>query len=324
MPESSSSLSPALPGQLADLPQLAQFAMASMSIGRQHLAMAQLSDALKNRGAEDVFISHVQAASRTVAAAVATRIAADAAMLVGCDQETSQPGTKALVACLEGLHQQIAEAGIRFVQACWDVDGETPPFAAAGYEAIARLDYLSARMPAEPVAEATLAGESRQTPDAPSPAEDRLVVCPIDPRQADQQRRMTKIVTETFVGTQDCPALNRYRTPSDIVAAYLESPAFDPSGWSILQWQQQDVACVITTPYVEARTLELTYMGVVPGQRGRGWGRQLIDEAFRIARRLRCEELMLAVDQANTPARHVYHQAGFQTIASEAVWGRVP
>lgn len=318
MPEFSPSLPSATSGDFADLPQLAQFATESMSIGRQHLALTQLADALKNRGAAAVFSSQVSDGEQTLAACLATTIARDAAMLVGCGQLESLPDSAALRASLSHLHQQIAAAGIRFVQATCDVDDSCPPFADAAYEKIAQLDYLSAAVPQPPTQERT-AGRAADGSDS----SDALIVCDIDPRDLSQQQRMIAIVAASFEATQDCPALNRFRSPQDIVAAYLDSPALDPNGWRIFQHQQTDVACLITTPYPSSATLELTYMGVAASDRGRGWGRRLMNEAFQIARQSQLTDVMLAVDQKNRPALNVYQQAGFKVVASEAVWGRL-
>ncbi|QEG39158.1 Mycothiol acetyltransferase [Roseimaritima ulvae] len=325
MPEPSPSLPCPAPGEFADLPQLAQFATGSMSIGRRHLALTQLADALKNRGAAGVFSSQIRDGDQTLAACLATTIARDAAMLVGCGQLDSLPDSLALQSSLEHLHQQVAAAGMRFVQATSDVDDPSPPFAQADYEKIAQLDYLSATVPPPPT-ELTPTDsprtESTSTGERPD-RRDVLVVEPLDPRVPAQLARMTAVVEATFDATQDCPKLNRYRSPQDIVAAYLESPALDPTGWRIFQNQHADVACLITTPYQSSATLELTYMGVASDRRGRGWGQRILREAFQIARNSQLTDVMLAVDQQNAPALNVYQQAGFQVVASEAVWGRL-
>ncbi len=290
-----------------------------MSIGRRHLALSQLADTLKNRGAAAVFSSLVRDGDQTLAASVATTIARDAAMLVGCGQLESLPDSAALLASLSHLHEQVAAAGIRFVQATWDVDDPQPPFAHAAYEKIAQLDYLSAAVPEAPpkqAAHSQLAAHSQQAASA-------LIARPCDPRDPQQQQRMIAIVAATFEATQDCPALNRFRGPQDVVAAYLDSPALDPHGWRIFEFEQTDVACLITTPYQSSATLELTYMGVTPSGRGRGWGQRLLHEAFAIARASQLGDVILAVDQNNRPALNVYQQAGFQVLASEAVWGRL-
>jgi GNAT superfamily N-acetyltransferase len=57
-------------------------------------------------------------------------------------------------------------------------------------------------------------------------------------------------------------------------------------------------------------------IGVVPGWRGRGVGRRLIDELVRLARDRRIAAISLSVEAAN-PARRLYERIGFDTVVVE-------
>ena len=59
---------------------------------------------------------------------------------------------------------------------------------------------------------------------------------------------------------------------------------------------------------------------IAPAWRGRGLGRALIDRAIAEARHRDIETLMLAVDDANTPARRVYEAVGFTATTQRDAW----
>lgn len=59
-------------------------------------------------------------------------------------------------------------------------------------------------------------------------------------------------------------------------------------------------------------------MYVAPEARGRGLGRMLLDTAIARAREISgVEQLLLAVNAANTPARNLYLAAGFESYGRE-------
>ena len=61
-------------------------------------------------------------------------------------------------------------------------------------------------------------------------------------------------------------------------------------------------------------------MGLVPEARGNGIGTTIVAHVFEHARKIGGQRVILAVDEANTPARAIYNQAGFEPLISETVW----
>jgi len=59
---------------------------------------------------------------------------------------------------------------------------------------------------------------------------------------------------------------------------------------------------------------EILTIGVLPGERGGGLGRRLVDEAAEGARRLGATALFLEVAEDNTAARALYAAAGFAPV----------
>ncbi len=62
---------------------------------------------------------------------------------------------------------------------------------------------------------------------------------------------------------------------------------------------------------VVADEAEILTIAVRPGERGRGYGRMLMDEALRRLHRAGASHCFLEVDQANAPAVSLYRSLGF-------------
>jgi len=62
-------------------------------------------------------------------------------------------------------------------------------------------------------------------------------------------------------------------------------------------------------------------LAVLPGHRGAGVGRRLLDAVERKARDLGCCKVTLEVQEGNSVARHLYEAAGFRQAAYEPAAG---
>ncbi len=287
------------------LSQIAVFAVSAFPLGRQQLSLTQLSDAINHRGREAVFASCItQPDGSPAAAAIAIRFADDAAMLLGL--HAIDLGLLQGVAT--ALHQQLRAAGVGFVQAAWDTGGTAPPFAAAGYEQIATLQYLSLKIEqADSWARELPTGFAWEIFNVHDPS---------------QCERMQAVVQSSFEATLDCPQLSGFRSPRQIFSGYQSAPGFDPSAWLILTHLSKDIGCLLTTRHQDAGVLELTYMGLIPQHRGKGVGALLVRQAIQLAMQWQCQQLILAVDRENSPANRAYRDVGMQRVADETVWGR--
>ena len=61
-------------------------------------------------------------------------------------------------------------------------------------------------------------------------------------------------------------------------------------------------------------TIELTYIGVTPGQRGQGLGRKLVDAFIEASRSNGYRSVVLSVEKENVSAVSLYEKAGFQIL----------
>lgn len=297
---------------MEQLSSAAKLACNGLPITRQSLALTQLRETLAKRGPGAVYARQLTRDRAPLAAAMATRIAPDAAMLLGIGWTPQRPDTWAVDAVVEtllaALHTALADDGVPFIQAACE-PGQTPAFLTmGGYEPIAELAYMSRIVTDED--------------GALGPAGEVCQLTAIDPRDPAALQRFIQVLQRTFEATLDCPALNRFRSAAQIARAYLDSPAFDPRGWFVGTSDGQEVACLVLTPYPRSEAVELTYMGVVPDARGRGIGRELVQHAMQQTLAFGGRDLILAVDQKNAPARACYRKLDFVDIAEEAVWGR--
>jgi len=124
--------------------------------------------------------------------------------------------------------------------------------------------------------------------------------------------RLSRIVEATYEQSLDCPAIDGVRSIEDVLEGYRTTGRFDPSRWLIVAHEGRDVGCLLLTDHPEHENWELVYMGVVPSERGHGWGVEIARHAQWLTREAGRPRLVLAVDAANQPGIAMYSAAGFQ------------
>lgn len=73
---------------------------------------------------------------------------------------------------------------------------------------------------------------------------------------------------------------------------------------------------------IAAGESEVLTIAVRPQDRGRGYGRLLMEEAARRAYRDRAETMFLEVDESNRPAVALYRSLGFETVGQRSSYYR--
>src|SRR5262245_6556837 len=106
----------------------------------------------------------------------------------------------------------------------------------------------------------------------------------------------------------DCPEMQGIRAAQDVLEGY-RTCAPDPHQWWLAKEGSECVGVLILGGD------ELSFVGVVPEQRGRGIGRALV-EAACAAGPLRS----VTVDARNTPALQLYRAVGFETVTVRDVY----
>jgi mycothiol synthase len=137
-----------------------------------------------------------------------------------------------------------------------------------------------------------------------------------------QELRLAELVERTYHGTLDCVRLGPTQPVQDVLRSYRRIGVHCPHWWFLVQLGGQDIGCVLLADHAEHDQSELLYLGIVPEQRGHGWGLQATRHAQWLAGRAGRERLILAVDDTNGPARNVYTQAGFRLWDRQSVYAR--
>lgn len=214
-------------------------------------------------------------------------------------REVSQRLLAATEAFLRGQRVSLAQAILPAMAT--GRDAET--LAAAGYTHAADLAYMICsrdRFPNEP---------------ATTPFK-------LDAYTAQDRTRLARLVDRTYEGTLDCPTLNGLRTTDAVLAGYERSGDAGTSLWQIATDGGADIGCLLLSDFPRQDQWELNYMGLVSEARGRGWGRDLVQQSLWQARNAGRGAVVLGVDRANHPAVAMYQACGFDQWDCRAVWLR--
>lgn len=136
-------------------------------------------------------------------------------------------------------------------------------------------------------------------------------------------QRFASVVTRTYHDTLDCPRLNGVRHIEDILEGYRATGDFLPSRWMLVRRASQDIGCLLLADFPRTDHMELVYMGLVPEARGNAYGAEIARHALGLARVAGRSQMVLAVDQQNTPAMAMYARVGFVAWEERAVYIRV-
>ncbi len=315
----------------------------NLSIGRAQIAIDQLSMAVRDSPDQVVFVTVSSGATEPGVVAAAIVLHANQATPTGPSEAATLVHSAPLAELNDATMTRVAtelsrftdtvlrDRGVRFVQ--WATDpildttstspgssqqSDTEWCCKLGFEPIAKLEYL-----AGPIKEHD--GRSSAQQDLSG-----LEFVGIDWEGADRSLdNFAKLVSSTYISTLDCPRLAEFRSAPQTLAGYQQSGAFTSQLWFRVfdrrEPSGEPVGCVILSDHSRSAhatsgAIELVYMGLVPEARGRGLGRQMLQQAILLAGRFGAARMIMAVDQDNQPARLIYHQAGFGTILTESVW----
>jgi mycothiol synthase len=219
-------------------------------------------------------------------------------LTLGTDREIAVRLARAAATALDA-------AGVRMTQVLLHDQSEPvlPPLQAAGFEFLASLLYL----------------EWECRTGAASPAASELE---FETYRGSQQDRLLALVEATYEATRDCVALGGARPMHEVLDGYRATGTFSPENWLFVRAAGKDVGVLLLAEHLAARYLELMYMGLVPGARGRKWGCDVVRHAQRLADRGGAARIVLAVDAENTPAIKMYNETGFRAWDRRSVFVR--
>ncbi len=130
---------------------------------------------------------------------------------------------------------------------------------------------------------------------------------------------LATLLLQTYEGTFDLPELNGTRTASDIISAY-ETGWNDETPLWFLATHSGVAVGVLCLSMQPDDTVELTYLGIVPEARGRGYGEEILRFALNRATTENAPAIQLSIDARNAPALRLYRKHGFDETARRKVY----
>lgn len=121
-----------------------------------------------------------------------------------------------------------------------------------------------------------------------------------------------EVLDQSYQASLDCPEVNGIRDLEDILDSHQAQGEFRPDHWLLARWDGEWAGCLLLAGLPELQALEVAYVSVLPAMRGRGVGRELTRKAIQLAAAAGVEQVTLAVDQRNTPARRLYDSEHFE------------
>jgi ribosomal protein S18 acetylase RimI-like enzyme len=144
---------------------------------------------------------------------------------------------------------------------------------------------------------------------------------------AERHERLARVVERTYVDSLDLRSVDGVRTTEDVLEGYRSAGDFDPARWLLVRSDGADVGCLLLSADArdgdDSGPWELTYMGVVPEARRRGFAVSMARHAQWLAWHAGCNRLVLAVDADNAPAIAAYAACGFVSWDRRSVFLRV-
>jgi len=147
-----------------------------------------------------------------------------------------------------------------------------------------------------------------------------------EPYSQENQGRLESIIERTYVGSLDCPQVDGVRSIPDVLAGYRATGVFHPHFWQLISLAEgkgqapAEVGCLLLADQPTTEQVELVYMGVVPEQRGKGLGQEIVARAIQLAANAGRSRIVLAVDTANRPGLDLYESAGFHVFDERCLY----
>ncbi|MDX1564473.1 MAG: GNAT family N-acetyltransferase [Phycisphaeraceae bacterium] len=127
----------------------------------------------------------------------------------------------------------------------------------------------------------------------------------------DRRELFLEALSDSYQGTMDCPKLHGLRSTEQALQAHRSTGPFDPKFWNVLQIGGRTAGVILLNPIRSVHAMELVYLGLGPRYRGHGLGGRLLRYGLQQAAAAGHHTMVLAVDEANTPAVRLYKQMGF-------------
>lgn len=193
---------------------------------------------------------------------------------------------------------------VRVAQALLDVGQtlEQQALADGGFRRLARLAYLQRPCPnvrrVEPLPDRLTRHFDGRTPEILAYSQDTA-------------QRFGAAIEASYRGTRDCPGLLGLRPIEEVMQGHCASGVHRPDLWAAVFDQGEPAAVLLINQSHQSPGFELVYLGVAEPYRGCGLGREMLEYGLAQVGRQGAASMVLAVDEANDPAVHLYKSLGF-------------
>ena len=137
-----------------------------------------------------------------------------------------------------------------------------------------------------------------------------------------KRAKLISIIEATYQQSLDCPKLQKLRSTDDTLDGYQGQGLIPTDGWSFVHHGSTIVGCLLMTAFPGENYWELSYLGLLPEARGKGWGTQIVQQACSRATEGGADLLIATVDRANQPALAIYEQLGFTTVDQNEIYAK--
>jgi mycothiol synthase len=223
-------------------------------------------------------------------AVFATRSQPDGGVLVQLPQVYSDASLQLLDAVARWQTSQVPYGQVLIAEPC---ESYRQLLEFAGFHLLTRLEFWRAEVPLQ----------------APTALDSRLRMIPWEQLPTWQVR---EVLHRTYEGSLDAPEMNRFRR---------DDLPLDPTEFSVVAFEgPKPVGVLMLSSTEQPAELELSYLGIVPENRGRGLGKLLLERTFQVAVTAGCHSLILSVDERNIPAKTLYLAKQFRLYELRQVW----
>nr|WP_298055948.1 GNAT family N-acetyltransferase [uncultured Halomonas sp.] len=125
------------------------------------------------------------------------------------------------------------------------------------------------------------------------------------------------LLTAVGQDSLDSQPLRDVLSIEELLAGFYQQDPQAPKHWYAVNYQGAVIGVLLLAPPLASGRWELMLMGLIPKWRGQGLGRSLLNKALALAQQAGAQEVILAVDAVNLPAKRLYQQAGFERYAQQ-------
>ncbi|HEV3144563.1 MAG TPA: GNAT family N-acetyltransferase [Gemmataceae bacterium] len=128
-----------------------------------------------------------------------------------------------------------------------------------------------------------------------------------------------RVLWQSYEQTRDFPEVSGRRSIEDVVRG-LQAVGYNPQHWWLAWSAQKPAGVLILSVMPDVDGWEISYVGVIPETRKRGFGRELVRKALFETKAMGGHEVVLSVDARNEPALRLYAKLGFEVYEQREVY----